>query len=256
MADRLREYGRLLTQIRGQGFRYMTMAKFAETIQAGASFGGPVCILRIDVDTDPEGAARMFAVEREMGVHATYYFRLRTIDRALIARMIRHGTEVGYHFEELSTLALRQGLRPGFNIDPLREELRQQFRLNVEGFRTASGVMPRTVAAHGDFLNRRLRLKNQQFVDHGFLDEFGIVAEAYEPWLVSRISERVADRPAPVWWHPGPPMSALKRKPSVLCLVLHPRQWVRNGWENARADLFRGLAEIQYRWNRCMRARA
>jgi hypothetical protein len=99
-----------------------------------------------------------------------------------------------------------------------------------------------------------LGLRNNWFVDRALLDELGLIAEVYEPWLVSRITARVADRAAPLWWYPFSPEEALKSSPAVLLLVVHPRQWIRDPWGNTVADIERVGDEIRYRLNR-IRAR-
>jgi len=253
MPDRLDEYRLLLTGIRHRGYRFLPLVEFANTIRAGNTTNAPTCLLRVDVDSDPRGAGRMFAVERELGIRSTYYFRLSTIDRALIAEMVQHGTEIGYHFEEASTLARQRGYRSAADVEDAREELRAQFRANVAKFHERTGVTPRTVAAHGDFLNRRLGVSNNCFVDRALLDELEISAEAYERWLVSHISARIADRPAPRHWHPYPPEVALASNPAVVSLIVHPRQWVRHSSSNARADWERVWAEAEYGLNRWRR---
>jgi hypothetical protein len=249
MRDRLGEYRALLAHIQAGGYRFMTLADFALAVQSGAPPQDKAAILRVDVDSDPRGARRMFEVERALDIRATYYFRLTTIDQPLIAAMTQYGTEVGYHFEELSAMARRRGFRGLADVESARDELRQEFRNDFAQFQRQTGVCPRTIASHGDFLNRRLALRNNWFVDRALLNELGIIAEAYEPWLVSRISARAADRPAPMWWYPQSPEEALQSSPAVLLLVVHPRQWIRNSWANARADFERLRGEIQYRLN-------
>ena len=254
MPDRLSEYRELLSGIQSCSYRFCTLAEFAQAARSGAVPDGKVAILRVDVDSNSRGARRMFEVERALGIRATHYFRLATIDRALIAEMTKHETEVGYHFEELSALARRRAFRNLADVEPAREELRRAFRKNLERFRQEADVSPRTVAAHGDFLNRRLGLRNNWFVDRALLEEMGLLAEVYEPWLVSRVSARVSDRAAPLWWYPSSPEEALKSSPRVLLLIVHPRQWVRSPFGNTAEDLGRMGAEIQYRLNR-IRAR-
>jgi len=249
MQHRLAEYRTLLKQILKHNYLFLTAHEYATLIRDNNPPNVPVCILRVDVDTDPCGAGKMFEIEQELGLRSSYYFRLSTIDRALIARMALHGSEAGYHFEELSTLARRRGLRRGFDIDQIRNELRRNFRDNVGRFRELTGGAPRTVAAHGDFLNRRLGVMNNAFLDRQILDELGIVAEIYGSGQWQRGSVRVADRPGPVWWRPSPPQTLLEQSPPVLWLVLHPRQWIGNWRVNLRADLSRAGAEAEYMWN-------
>lgn len=254
MPDRLEEYRALLRAIAVRGYRFLTMEEFAAHVRADRRETDSVCVLRNDVDSDPGGAGRMFEIDRAEGARATYYFRLATIDRGVIERMRASGAEVGYHFEELASYAKQAGIRTKAGIEAHIPAIRDMFRGNVTRFTEAAGVAPRTVAAHGDFANRRLGVTNNHIVDRALLDEFGIVAETYEPWLMSAVTVRLADRAAPVWWHPMPPEKALRSTPAVLYILVHPRQWVRNPWGNSALDVRRGAEELAYRW-RCMRRR-
>jgi len=131
--------------------------------------------------------------------------------------------------------------------------LKEQFRANLVYFRAETGAASQTVAAHGDFLNRRLGVDNNVFLDQELMDELGIVAEVYQSWLWQSAFARVADRPFPLCWRPHSPEMALAKEPRVLWLVLHPRQWVRDAWANTRADITRTSQELEYFWNSHLR---
>lgn len=62
------------------------------------------CIIRHDVDRKPENALKMAALEHDLGVRSTYYFRTkkRVFDRHIIKKISRMGHEIGYHYESLS----------------------------------------------------------------------------------------------------------------------------------------------------------
>jgi len=255
MPDRLEAFRKLLREIAGKGYRFTTLDAFASVIKSANVPDGPLCILRMDIDSDPAGAGRMFDIASAEGVCATYYFRLATLDAHLANRLRSQGSEVGYHFEELATCAKRMGLRTPEDIEANLEPMRDAFRRNVILFRDAMGECPRTVAAHGDFLNRRIGVKSQRMVDSALLDECGIAAEAHEPWLLRAIDARVSDRPAPLWWYPQSPEKALTASPRVIHILVHPRQWTRAPLLNARLDLERGMEEVIYRWRRARRKR-
>jgi hypothetical protein len=255
MPDRLEQFRKLLREIAGKGYRFTTIEAFASLIKAGDIPDCPLCILRVDIDSDPAGARRMFDIARAEHASATYYFRLATLDRRLAGRIRSQGSEVGYHFEELATCAKHMGLRTPGEIEANLGLMRDAFRRNVAYFRDVMGEHLQTVAAHGDFLNRRIGVKSQRIVDHALLDECGIAAEAHEPWLLRAIDARVSDRPAPVWWYPQSPEQALSASPHVLHILVHPRQWARAPLLNARLDLQRGMEEVSYRWHRARRKR-
>jgi len=59
--------------------------------------------IRHDVDRKLERALAMALLEKELGVVATYYFRVpHTFDRAVIREIAAMGHEIGYHYENLS----------------------------------------------------------------------------------------------------------------------------------------------------------
>lgn len=61
-------------------------------------------ILRHDVDRYPGNALKMASIENEMGIKATYYFRIkRTVfKKDIMQKIIDMGHEIGYHYEDLA----------------------------------------------------------------------------------------------------------------------------------------------------------
>lgn len=239
MGSRLAEYCALLSRLQQLGYRFCTMAEFVVAMDRGERFPMPVCLLRNDVDSDPRGASKMFECDREAGVRATYYFRLATLEPELAARMSAHGAEVGYHFEEIATVAKRLGLRSKADIEPRMELIRDEFRRNVRRFRERSGVTLRTVASHGDFANRRLDVPNQALLTPALLEELDLLADAYDRRIHAGLAARFTDCPPPQWWKPADPMRALDPKPATVSILVHPRQWTCSPGVNLRLAVAR-----------------
>jgi len=255
MGSRLESYRQLLRHVRDLGYRFATMAPFAEAIAREETFDAPICLLRNDIDSDPSGAARMFACERKEGIRATYFFRLATIDPGLAEKIVTHGGEVGYHFEEIASTAKRLGLRSKLQIDIHLESIRDEFRNNVLKFGARMGIMPRVVASHGDFINRRIGVPNQYLLTPALMNEMGIVADAYDPRIHSGLDARFSDSPPPQWWRPADPVCALIQRPASISILVHPRQWVCNPALNLRLDALRLWEESAWRWRSAARAR-
>lgn len=253
MGSRLGAYRALLRRLVELGYQFRTITEFIEAKERGEAFTSPICLLRNDVDSDPAGAARMFAREREAGVRATYYFRLNTLDSALANEIASYGGEVGYHFEEIASAAKRLGLQTREQIDVHIEAIRDEFRANVAKFRARAGLTARTVAAHGDFANRRIGVSNQMLLTRALMDELGILADAYDARVHSALAARFSDCPPPQWWRPFDPTEALAEKPATVSILVHPRQWICSPAVNLSLLGRRVHEETQWRRRAAMR---
>lgn len=103
---------------------------------------------RHDIDTDVGGARAFFEIEKALGIRASYYFRLSTIDRDLMREINSYGSEVGYHYEELATHAKRYGLNtPAVaraHMDAITAELSATSALWSNRSASRSSPSPRT----------------------------------------------------------------------------------------------------------------
>lgn len=248
MGNRLALYRDLLDHLKEAGYSFRTLSEFAEAVDRDETLTAPVCLLRNDIDSDPRGAAQMFACDRAAGARATYFFRLSTLNAELATEIRACGGEVGYHFEEIATVAKRFGLHSPGQVDAYIDLIREEFRSNVRRFATVTGATPRVVAAHGDFVNRRMGIPNHYLLDRKLLDDLGILADAYDPKVHGNLQARFSDWPAPLWWNPADPVTALHDRPATISILVHPRQWICNPTLNLRLDTQRLWEEIGWRW--------
>lgn len=139
---------------------------FEQYIQSDKASLERFVVLRHDVDRKPENALAMANVEAELGVCATYYFRLSTLNRRVIKSIKELGHEVGFHYESLS------------DADGDFEEA---YKLFVSGLKKFNGLTKvKTISMHGRPLkpydNRDLwkTVKGKKL-----LNELGILGEIY-----------------------------------------------------------------------------
>ena len=123
---------------------------------------GKTVVLRHDVDELAGNALKMARLEHELGVRATYYFRIVKQSNVpdVIKEIVRLDHEVGYHYEDL---ALAEGDE---------EKAMKTFEKNLAYFRQYYPV--RTVSMHGSSSSKfdnRLLWQNRQLSDYGLIGE-------------------------------------------------------------------------------------
>jgi hypothetical protein len=148
------------------------------------------------------------------------------------------GFEVGYHYEELATVAKEHGLtRPEQTVAVMRE-IRERFKNNLQQFRERTGLPIDTVASHGDFANRKLGIENTELLqDEAIRKEAQIECEAYDSALRDHVDTLHSDVEHPGDWAPEDPRVAIDRCEHVIHVLTHPRNWHAD-WTRNLADEF------------------
>ncbi len=248
MPSRLDAYRRLLEQALAAGYRVSSVGGFWQRLRQDT--GEPIgrsLLLRHDVDTDRETAAAMWRIDRALGVQSSWFFRLSTLDPALMDDIAAAGSEASYHYEELATVAKHRRLRS--REDGLRHlpEARDRFAANIARLRDRTGLPMRVVASHGDFVNRRLGLPNWLILSEAtFRQSVGVDLETYDEALLRHLPSRHADEPHPRYWAPTDPVGAIAAGEPTVSILVHPRQWRVSRLVNARDDLQRVVEGVRF----------
>jgi hypothetical protein len=150
-----------------------------------------------------------------------------------------YGSEASYHYEELASFAKRNKIKDPALVRHRLPEIREAFRKNFHWLEQQLGTKFRTVAGHGDFANRRLKLNNTEILaDRQLREDCGIECEAYDRDLLDHFDMYIADRPPPQYYWPTSPLNVIGIHHRI-CLVTHPRQVETNWKENTKDNLFR-----------------
>lgn len=227
MPCRLSTFESLLKQALTQGYEVHSVASFWEVVKAG----GPrkdrrYLILRHDIDTDVMTARAMWRIERRLGVRASFYFRLSTLDPALMRQIHEEGGEASYHYEELATIGKEQGLTTAEEIERALPLMQQAFAQTLRELRKTTRLPMHTVASHGDFFNRKLGISNHFLLkERSLREELGIELETYDEVMMRHVTSRHSDTLAPAFWKPNDPVEAISRNEAVVYLLTHPRHW-------------------------------
>lgn len=235
-SNRVRVYRALVELAARQSYTIVPVGAFPERRRDG----GRILVLRHDVDTAAELALQFAAAEEAGGGRGSYFFRLQTADADVMTTLAAAGHEVGYHYEELATVAKRRGMNDPGRAKELIPEAQELFLRNLDALRRRTGLPLTVAASHGDFANRALGCSNRVLLaDPDFRRTAGIALEAYDPEVEEGLDCRVLDRPYPREWQGGDPEAALSAGARLVVVVTHPRQWESSFRHNGREDLTR-----------------
>jgi len=98
----LRTYRQLLIALQSAGYRFLTFEQYCDSKTTLA--GTPFVILRHDVDARPANSLCTAQIEHELGICASYYFRVVPASNQpeFIRAIAALGHEIGYHYEDMS----------------------------------------------------------------------------------------------------------------------------------------------------------
>jgi len=94
----LKIYKELLISLQQAGYEFLTFEQFCEGKRAEKFI-----ILRRDVDLRAENSLETAKIEHELGICASYYFRVvpQSNKPHIIKQIVDFGHEIGYHYEDL-----------------------------------------------------------------------------------------------------------------------------------------------------------
>lgn len=184
---------------------------------------GPILILRHDVDQHPRSALAMAAIEEELGLRSSWYFRWRTAHPAVISRLQRAGFEVGLHYETLTRRALERGWAEPADAAMI-ESGRTELRSEIEAFDRIFGLL-RSAVPHGD--SRVPAVHNADLLRGEDCAGYGIEFDGNEAMRGRELGFWLTDRTAAEGgWKDGiDPAELLAGGSSPILSVTHPNNW-------------------------------
>lgn len=246
MPSRLREYETLLLRAGQAGYQQLSVRSFFRCAQLSNGATSKALVHRHDIDSDLRTARKMFALEVKHGVSASYYFRLSTLDFGFMRDIEAAGGEASYHYEEVASFAKRHHLRSAEQVRQHFPQIREEFVRNFMRISEGLGLRMSTVASHGDFANRRLKVINHELLhDEALRLRCGIECESYDNELLRHFDLYISDRPHPEYYYPLSPIEALGRHDRI-CFLAHPVQWETNWLESARCNMVRLAEEVAW----------
>ncbi len=247
MPSRLSEYEMMIQKLAKSGYKQMSVRDFKQTIDSTDSFNHQkIFINRHDIDTDIDTAKEFFKIEKKYNVRASYYFRLSTLDIEFMKEIEAYGSEASYHFEEIAQYAKDRHIKSKETILEYMNKIKEIFKLNFTMIEDQLGSKIQTVCSHGDFVNRKIKLINNEITQDIVLRKrLGIICETYDQDLMEKIDVYIADRPYPQFYSPKSIFECIGED-NVIYMLTHPRQWRVNIMVNT-IDNFKRVYE-GFRW--------
>lgn len=158
----LRIYRKLLSTLLHHGYQFLTFENYCT--QFSDQCPKRFIILRHDVDLKAANSLRTAQIEHELGISASYYFRVvpQSNQPEVIRAIAELGHEIGYHYEDM---AIMHGDR---------EKALAHFQQQLIYFRQYYPV--RTICMHGAPTSQ---WDGRELWKHYDYREFGIVGEPY-----------------------------------------------------------------------------
>jgi hypothetical protein len=220
--SRWSEYRQLLRLAMGLGYEVLSLERWLERSNESSV---STLILRHDVDQHPRSAMRMAAIEEDLGVRSTLYFRWRTADPRVIRALRRRGFEVGLHYETLTRTLLERGQSgTADGAEALLHECRQVLGQELAEFARRHGPC-RSACPHGD--SRVPGISNAVLLQDVDPTDFGLRWDGNEAMRGRSLDLWLTDRSAAEgrWRDELDPATFLyDRCPKILCLT-HPNNW-------------------------------
>jgi len=243
MPSRLGEYEQVLQELISNGYEHITLRDYAYGLTNG-SLNGKYFINRHDIDTDTKTARDFFEIEKKLGVKASYYFRLSTLDIDLMREIESYGSEASYHFEEIAQFAKDNHIKSHKEILNKIDDIKDIFKHNFLDIERKLGYKLETVVAHGDFVNRKLKItSNELLKDQKLRKELGIICEGYDKNITDSIDIYVSDKAYPEYYYPKPIFEYIGNK-NIIYMLTHTRQWQVNIIENTKDNIKRFIEGI------------
>jgi hypothetical protein len=249
LRSRIDEYRTMLCTLLQSGYAFHSIPSLWQLANApgGLAGAGRYVVLRHDIDLDVATAKEMWAIEKELGVISSYYFRLSTIDIPLMGEIDQCGCDVGYHYEELATYAKSHGLKNLKEIHDHMTNIQSLFQRNITVLRKRTGLALRIAASHGDFMNRKLGITNTELLkDRTFRASMGIDLEAYDEEYRKIMGKYFSDNPYPIHWKPESPLANDSNVTTRIQILIHPGNWRSTVFDHTQHNISRLYEECKY----------
>jgi len=244
--SRLDEYERAIKELCNNGYEHITFKDYKYKLDNNILNNKKYFINRHDIDTDVLTAKEFFKIEKKYNVKATYYFRLSTLDIEFMKEIEEYGSEASYHFEEIAQYCKDNHIKTKDGAISHMAQIKEQFISNFKMIEANLGFKLQTICAHGDFVNRKLNIINNEITkDKELRKKIGISCETYDKDVMDSFDIYVSDSPYPIFYTPKSVFEYIGKK-NIICMLSHPRHWRVNLEINTVDNIKRVYEELKW----------
>jgi len=239
MPSKLDKYEKILQKTIEREYQYITLRDYNYKLKNNLLENSKYFINRHDIDTDVSTAKKFFEIEKKYNIKATYYFRLSTLDFNFMKELEEYGSEASYHFEEIAQYAKDYHIKNRDEIINRLDDIKEIFIKNFKKIENELNIKLKTVCSHGDFVNRKLKIINNEILkDDKLRERLGIECEAYDKDIMESFDIYISDGIFGLDIKVEDILDKLENK-KVVCMLSHPRQWRVNIYANSIENLKR-----------------
>ena len=249
MPSRLNEYEKIIQSSLEKGYKHLSLIQFFDLLKNNQiKLDHKYFIHRHDIDSDLKTTRKIFEIEKKNKIYTSFYFRLSTLDIDLMKQINEYGSEASYHYEELAQYCKDNHIKSKTDIDKSLKQIREIFSSNFHNIQNSLGYKLKTVASHGDFVNRKLSISNFYFLNEELRHSLGIEAEAYDDIFIKNYSEIISDSMYPKFYKPRNIFDVINDNKQVIYLLSHPRHWETNFYVNTIDNITRTWQGFKYEY--------
>lgn len=187
-----------------------------------------ILILRHDIDSDTEGAYKMYLIEKELGVKSTYYFRWSTMRQDIMKQMHIDDFEVSLHFETLASYCIQHKIISQKQItSDIFDKCLEILKREIITFKNKYWEIS-SICSHGDKRNRQLKIPNHRIIENIPRSDLNILFEAYDSNIINNFDLYTSDSSVKnnfQWKNGMDPQDAIMKGRQTICMLTHPRHW-------------------------------
>jgi hypothetical protein len=248
LKNRIKEYDEFIKTALENNYSILPHSEFYKLAKTKQLEGKKIMLIRHDIDSDPHYCMQWLKVEKKYGIRTSYYFRLCTINIEIMQKVHDYGSDCGYHYEEIADFAKKNILKNRIEVEQQMDKIRELFTQNFSDLENKIGFKIKSIASHGDFVNKVLNLNNYVLVNTDLLQKNKIDFECYQSEFVSNYSINVSDCVYPdLYKQRISPIDAIQKELPIIHVLIHPRHWRANWYWNTLENIKRIVEGIRYK---------